>query len=143
MQTNFELKDEIYLAFDGLELDLHNIFSFTGLEYSIEHCTLKLNWHLGPIDPESKKWIKDTLPKKITVEFEGVSAFEFRPRDPEIPFSEDDCLQQAGYWSGEEWCTDVLASNEEPDPDWKTAFGFRSGALIALQAERATARTHA
>ena len=142
MQTNFKLEDEIYLAFDGLKLDLHNTYSFTGLEHSIEHRTLKLNWWLGPIDPEATeaKWIKDTWPKKIQIEFTGVSVFESRPRDPEIPFSEDECLQTAGYRSGPEWCNEVLRPNEAPDPDWQIAFEFRSGALIAVQAERGTAR---
>ena len=134
------MEDGIYLAFDGLKLDLHNIYSFGGLEYSIEHQTLKLAWQLGSVDPESKKWIKDILPRKIQIEFTGVSSFEFRPRDPELPFSEDDCLGNAGYLSGEEWCDGVMILNEEPDPEWKTAFEFRSGAMIALQAERGTAR---
>ena len=139
MQTNFKLKT-IYLVFDGLELDLHTFYSFTGLEYSVEHRTLKLNWWLGPIDPEDKQWIKDTWPMKIQIEFTDVSVFEFRPRDPEIPFSEDDCMQTAGYRSGAEWCNDVLLPNEAPDPDWQIAFEFRSGALIAVQAECGTAR---
>lgn len=130
MQTNFKLKDEIYLAFDGLQLDLHNIYDFTGLEYLIEDRTAKLIWKRG-----SGEWIKETLPKQIEIHFEKVSFFEFRPRDPETPFSEDDCLARAGYLLDGDWCEEEVI----PDPNWKTAFEFRSGAIIVIKAEAGTA----
>ena len=131
MQTNIKLKDEIYLAFDGLELDLHNIYSFASLEYSIENRAAKLIWLRG-----SGEYIKKILPKKVEIKFELVSFFEFRPRDPEMPFSEDDCLSRAGYLLDGEWCEEEII----PDPNWKTAFEFRSGAVITIKAEIGTAK---
>ena len=133
MQTNFKLKDEIYLAFDGLELDLHGIYYFVGLEYSIENRTAKLIWQRG-----FGEYIKETLPKKVEVNFERVSFFEFSPRDPEMPFDEDECLDRAGYLLDGEWCEKEII----PDPNWKTAFEFRSGAVIAIKAGIGTARVH-
>jgi len=133
MQANFKLQNEIYLAFDGLELDLHNIYSFVGLEYSIENRAAKLIWLRG-----SGEYIKETLPKKVEVNFAGVSILEFSPRDPEMPFSEDDCLDRAGYLLDGEWCEEEVI----PDPNWKTAFEFHSGAIIAIKAEIGTASIH-
>ena len=131
MRTNFKLKDKTYLAFDGLELDLHNIYSFVGLEYSIENRTVKLIWLRG-----SGEYIKETLPKKVEIKFEIISSFEFSPRDPEMPFDEDDCLARAGYLLDGEWCEEEVI----PDPNWKTVFEFRSGAVITIKAEIGTAK---
>ena len=130
MQTNFKLKDEIYLVFDGLQLDLHNIYDFIGLEYLIENRTAKLIWKRG-----HGECIEETLPMKIEICFKNVSFLEFRPRDPEMPFSEDDCLDRAGYLLDGEWCEEEVI----PDPNWKIAFEFQSGAIIAIKAEIGTA----
>ncbi len=133
MQTNFKLKDKIYLAFDGLELDLHNIYYFIGLSYSIENRTVKLIWLRG-----YGEYIKETLPKKVEVNFERVSSFEFSSRDPEMPLDEDNCLHRAGYLLDGEWCEEEVI----PDPNWKTAFEFRSGIIISVKAEIGTASIH-
>jgi hypothetical protein len=131
LEVPFKLKDEIYLAFDGLELDLHGIYYFVGLEYSIESRPAKLIWLRG-----SGEYIKETPPKKVEIKFELVSSFEFSARDPEMPFAEDDCLARAGYLLDGEWCEEEII----PDPKWKTAFEFRSGAVITIKAETGTAK---
>ena len=136
MQTNYKFKLGIALVFDGLELDLHNIYYFVGLEYSLEKQTAKLLWTRG-----SGERIKETLPRNVEIQFERVTVFEFHPRDPEMPFSEDDCLDVAGHLPDEEWCAGkVIETDGEPDPNWKVAFRFWSGAIVALNAEIGTAR---
>ena len=132
MQTNYKFKHGISLVLDGMELDLQNIYNFAGLEYSIEQRTLKLIWQRG-----FGEWARVTRPSRVEIEFAGISLFEFRPRNTEMPFTGDDCLRHAGRV-----CEDIFISDPKSDPDWKTAFCFMSGAVIALKAETATARVH-
>ena len=64
------------------------------------------------------------------------------PRDSEMPFSEDDCVNSIGYWVDEEWAEGViiLEPNQESEPQWLTAIDFMSGAVIAVRAERAKSK---
>ena len=68
-----------------------------------------------------------------------VTEYRFIPRDPDLPFTEDDCLSEVGYWTDEDWCDGVFMTDDDPDQRWLTAFGFMSGAIIAIQAARAMA----
>lgn len=61
------------------------------------------------------------------------------PRDPEMPFTEDDCLASAGYWTDEDWCDGVMVFEGEPPPTFLRAFAFQSGAIVAIAADDAHA----
>ena len=137
MRCDFEIKGGIYLSQPPHELDLHNNFGFCGLHYSIENRTLSLHWRRSTGD-----WVAAGTPASVSVEFREVSEFRFLPRDPELPFTEDDCVGTFGYWTGEPWADRVIATDptQTPDPRWLMAIEFRSGAIIAVQASSAHAQ---
>ena len=137
MQRDFEIKDGIYLSQPPHELDLHNNFDFCGLDYSVERRTLSLHWRRSTGD-----WVAAGTPASVSVEFREVSEFRFLPRDAELPFTEDDCVSEFGYWTDEAWADGVFMPNpsQTPDPRWLTGIHFMYGATIAVQASSAHAR---
>lgn len=137
MDQDFEIVNGIYLLQDNYELDLHNDFDFKDMYYSVEDRLLKLEWCLSKGD-----WVKQDNPKRLSIEFKEVSEFRFMPRDPEIPFTEDDCINSIGCLTDEDWVDGVfmVEPNQENDPKWLTAIDFMSGAVIALRAKKANAK---
>ncbi|MCB2422919.1 hypothetical protein [Thalassolituus alkanivorans] len=140
MNRNFKIVDGIYLVLEGYELDLHNNFDFTNLDYSVEHRRLVLNWQRSNGD-----WVSSDTPKALVIEFKEVSEFRFMPRDSEMPFTEDDCINSLGYWVDEDWAEGVimLEPSQTAEPHWLTAIDFMSGAVLAVQAESASAKVTA
>jgi hypothetical protein len=140
MQRDFEIIDGIYLSQPPHEVDLHNNFVFLDLHYSIERRTVSLTWRRS-----KGEWVPPDTPPSVCVEFREVSEFRFRPRDPLLPFTEDDCLNTFGYWTDEEWANGAIIDEckEAPDPSWLAAIDFMSGAVIAVQAASAHARIEA
>lgn len=136
MYCDFEIKRGIYLVQSTHELDLHNNFDFQELRYSVVDRTLRLQWRRS-----EREGVPTTLPASVTIEFRSVSQFRFQPRDPTLPFSEDDCLSSFGYWTDEPWAKGLLivAPAPDPDPNWLTAIEFMSGAIVVLQADTAHA----
>lgn len=137
MNRNFEIVDGIYLVQKIYELDLHNNFDFMNLDYSVEKRKLTLSWKRSQGD-----WVAADTPKALTIEFINVSEFRFMPRDSEAPYTEDDCVNTFGYWVDEEWAEGVIMveSNQKAESQWLTAIDFMSGAVVAVQAERADAK---
>jgi hypothetical protein len=140
MHRDFEIKDGIYLSQSPHELDLHNNFDFCGLHYSIEDRTLTLHWRRSTGD-----WVPSGTPLSASVEFREVSEFRFLPRDSGLPFTEDDCVSDWGYWTDEEWADGVIIASptQKPDPHWLTGIHFMSGATIAVKAASAHAQIEA
>jgi hypothetical protein len=134
VQKNFTFKLGIYLVQGDREFDLHNNFDFLEVHYSAAERSAFLSW--ARCDREG---VSSRNPALLRLDFFEVSEFRFMPRDPEIPFTEDDCLRSAGYWVDEEWCDGVAIPASDPGPEWFNAFEFMSGAIIALKAARATA----
>ena len=140
MNRDFEIVDGIYLVKDDHELDLHNNFDFKSLNYSVEERKLVLSWERSKGD-----WVTSDNPKELSIEFVEVSEFRFMPRDSDIPFTEDDCVNSIGYWVDEEWAEGVirLELNQKAEPHWLTAIDFMSGAVLAVQAGSANAKVMA
>ena len=140
MKRDFEIVDGIYLVQSKHELDLHNNFDFLGLNYSVEKRTLLLNWKCSSGD-----WVAPETPQLLNVEFRKVSEFRFMPRDVEMPFTEDDCMNSFGYWVDEDWAEGVIMvePNQKAEPSWLTAIDFMSGAVVAVQASSAHAQIKA
>jgi hypothetical protein len=140
MKSDFTIVDGIYLVQHSHELDLHNNFDFTGLEYSVANRTLVLNWMRSDGDR-----VASETPSSVTVTFRKVSECRVLPRDGEMPFTEDDCLSSFGYWTDEDWADGVmiLGPDQTPDPNWLAAVDFMSGAVILVQAETAHAEMEA
>lgn len=136
MKRDFKIVDGIYLVQGNYELDLHNNFTFTHLDYSVEQRSLVLHWKRATGD-----WVSSNIPSSITVKFTKVSEFRFIPRTPDTPFTEDDCMNSFGYWVDEDWADGVIivSPSQKAEPDWLTAIDFMSGAVLAVQAEEALA----
>ena len=134
MEKTFEIVDEIYLIQSGYQLDLHNDFDFTDLNYSVEKQSLTLIWIRSRGD-----WVSAEVPKSLKIVFSNVSEFRFLPRNSKIPFSEDDCLNSFGYWADEDWADGVIIieKGQNPDPHWLTALDFMSGAVVVVQTKSA------
>ncbi|MFZ2406541.1 MAG: hypothetical protein WAW41_15520, partial [Methylobacter sp.] len=110
------------------------------LSYSVEDRTLLLSWLRS-----DGEWVASGTPESVSVEFREVSEFRFMPRDSELPFTEDDCVNSFGYWVDEDWADGVIMvdPNQNPEPNWLTAIDFMSGAVIAVQATTAHAQIKA
>ena len=136
MKRNYEIVDGIYLVQGSYELDLHNNFDFKGFDYSVEKRELVLSWQRSQGD-----WVSTDTPQALTIEFREVSEFRFMPRDSEVPFTEDDCINSFGYWADEDWAEGVIMvePNQTAEPQWLTAIDFMSGAVLAVQANSANA----
>lgn len=111
------------------ELDLHHNFDFVSVEYSIDDRSVGLHWRRGSGD-----WIPAKASREVRLTYSDVTRFEFRPRDPEMPFTEDDCLSDAGFWTDADWADGVFTTDADIDPKWLRAFEFQSGAIILAEA---------
>ena len=140
MNRNYEIVDGIYLVQESYELDLHNNFDFKNLEYSIAERKLVLSWVRSKGD-----WVNLDTPKALSIEFKEVSEFRFMPRDTEMPFTEDDCINSIGYWVDEDWAEGIIMvePNQKAEPHWLTAIDFMSGAVLAVHAVSANAKVMA
>ena len=134
MIEDFTIKDGIYLVIGEDILDLHNNYNFTEIAYSVAKRRATLTWVRC-----SEDQVPATEPLQLQLEFHGVTCFRFMPRDPEMPFSEDDCLSSAGYWTDEGWCDGVMIFEADSDTEWFRAFHFQSGATVAIVADEAKA----
>ena len=134
MDRDFRILHGTYLVHPSFELDLHKDCAFRGLHYSVHERKLALNWVLLKVGQETGE--------SLCIEFREVSEFRFLPRDAEIPFSEDDCLINFGFWVDEDWADGVTCpvDGEASDPQWLTALEFMSGAVVAVQAVSAHAQ---
>ena len=108
------------------------ITTFINLSYDITEKLIALEWQRGTGD-----WVNLSLPHLISLRISDVYHLEVKPRDPEIPFSEDDCLSSFGYRSNENWCDGQFWTDKEPDVNWKWSFEFQSGAEIIVGAKSA------
>ncbi len=98
MRRNFTVNMGIYLVQPPHELDLHNDYDFQELRYSVAQRTLLLLWRRS-----EREGVRNSLPASSTIEFSGVTEFRFLPRRSGLPFTEDDCLRNFGYWTDEDW----------------------------------------
>ena len=134
MIEEFTIMEWIYLVSGENTLDLHNNYVFSEITYSVAERSVALTWFRRNGD-----WVHAIEPLQVQLEFLGVSCFRFMPRDPEMPFTEDDCLSSAGYWTDEDWCDGVMICEAASETEWLRAFHFQSGATVAIAADEAKA----
>ncbi len=131
--SNFKIaKDNIALEIDDLYLDLHNCYDFIGFKYDVLNRTLEFNWQQN-----KGEWIQEGLPFNVTLIMEGVYLFKAQERDPEMPFTEDDCLSSIGFICKEN--LDELVeyySNEPKDDCTHLNLVFMSGFEVKIGAEK-------
>ena len=135
MTSDFEVADGIYIVQGKYQLDLHNNFAFQEVSYSVAERRASLLWRRRP-----DGWVPPNTPAMLSIIFEGVKEFRFMRRDPGMPFTEDDCVSAIGYLTDESWSHGDVLLEADPKSDWLTAIEFQSEAVIALRADRATAR---
>ena len=114
--------------------DLHNLADYFESKYNTELHTAELiwkypsKWFLNNMndEKENKKFLMqsdiDLNVRYIALMFKGVTRYEVKPRDPEMPFSEDNCLTQ------------ILTYDDNYNED-ALSFEFQSGLKIIIEAE--------
>ena len=115
-------------------LDLHGEYLFRSVTYDIARRSVTLQWarrQEDHVDPDQ--------PGRLMLIMNGVHHFEVRPRDPELPPTEDDCLGGLSYYCDEDWCTAPFWTETAPDEDWFWVFEFMSHMQIFVGAETAVA----
>ncbi|NMR28062.1 hypothetical protein HH219_21505 [Pseudoalteromonas sp. NEC-BIFX-2020_015] len=132
ISENFSWSESIYLKYDSIEYDLHNDFDFIEINYIIETQSVTLKWKRG-----TGNWVNQNQPDLIVLNISNVSQFEFKPRDSEMPFTEDDCLESFGFISDDDWCDGQFWADKIPDESWLWSFIFQSGAEIIIGAKSA------
>ena len=119
--------DNISIDVKGIYYDLHNNFDFRSIIYDVSKRHVQLLWIKG-----AGEWVPKDLPESIMLVFDGVSAVKLKERDPQMPYTEDDCLGSIGFsnLSDENFC------NHEPFDDAECLFmEFMSGAFIKIQSD--------
>ncbi|MGY5450830.1 hypothetical protein ACVFI8_07800 [Agarivorans sp. MS3-6] len=132
ISENFSWSQSTYLKYNSIDYDLHNDFDFIEINYMIENQSVILKWKRG-----AGNWVNQNQPNFIVLNISNVSQFEFKPRDSEIPFTEDDCLESFGFISGDDWCDGQFWVDKAPDDSWLWSFIFQSGAEIIIGAKSA------
>lgn len=116
--------------------DLHNNFDFQSMSYAPTQRTLELHWRRG-----TGSWVKASDPPALSLSFSGVYLFKAKERDPELPFTEDDCLDTIGFmW--DDLVAEMLAFSSNRPTKGRTHFiaNFVSGFSIKVGATSATLR---
>ena len=127
-------KDCIALKYGADRFDLHNSFKLQGMAYSPAQRTLELFWQRGTGD-----WVKATEPAELRLAFAGVYLLKAHERDPELPFTEDDCLDSIGFiWNDMLEEMRGYTSNEPKDGCTHLIARFTSDFSIKVGAESVT-----
>lgn len=128
----FRFHSDIYLRTGNESFDLHNCFDFAGFAYDIAKRTVTLRWVPNRHAPAGEQ-------RLMVVEFQGVSHFSAEPRDPAVPFTEDDCLSGVRYVPANA-PTSAGFPCEEASPDFHCVFDFMSGFSLRVFGESAMVR---
>lgn len=89
-------EDSITIERGPDRFDLHNNFDFQCMSYAPAQGTLDLNWRRATGD-----WVKPSDPSGLSLIFAGVYLFKAQERDPEVPITEDGCLDSLGFMRDE------------------------------------------
>jgi hypothetical protein len=133
--TNFKFnKDTISVEFDGIYIDLHNLYDFKTIVYNVDKRSISLSWNRG-----KGEYVPQNLPQTVILIFENVIRFAARERNLEIPFSEDDCVNYIGFLPMDSWDNfDGYLDYEPVNTDEHMIIEFMSGAVFKIEAEKGT-----
>ena len=112
--------------------DLHNNFDFRGLSYDVATRQLTLRWARGAGD-----WVPKDDPSEIVITVHGVSHLSCSPRDPEMPYSEDDCLSGVSFVEANQATDKSFITSGPADAELHYVFQFMSGFTLRVQADEA------
>ncbi len=129
---NFLVSDDsIAVEYEGNYLDLHNNYSFISFNYNIRTQQVELKWVKN-----QGEWAEKELYNELKIIFNSVYVFKVNPRDVELPFSEDECLDCIGYLHPDDIeLMDGFLTPDFADDSYHLVFGFQSGLFIKIYAE--------
>ena len=126
--------DSIGVEYADDYFDLHNCFDFKGLSYRVDARTITLFW-----SKNANNWVPQDSPRHLELNFEGVYLFKARQRDPDVPFTEDDCLNTIGFTSNEKIDEiDAYVSHEPKTNSMYLTMDFMSGFALKIGAATVT-----
>jgi len=131
---NLKWTGSVELLVAEVHLDLHNCYDFASFKHDIQKRELILIWRRGTGD-----WVDASLPSQFTLNFFDVYHLKIEPRDHQLPFTEDDCLEEFGFYSDAETNEDPFFREFDIDPNWLWSFTFQSKAEIVVGAKLAKA----
>ena len=131
--SNFVLQSSIYLVANNTELDLHNDYNFSSVEYNVTSQAVKLVWLRADGD-----WVSRDLPNRATLTCCGVTHFESIPGDSSFLQSDRVCLSSFGYCTDEDWGRDQFWVEVIPEPSWAWSFQFQSKQEFRIRGEVAS-----
>ena len=131
---NLKWVGSVELLVGDIYLDLHNCFDFVSFQHDVRKRELTLIWRKGTGD-----WVDASLPGHLTICFYDVFHLAVRPRDAQMPFSEDDCLEDFGFYESGKTDKGPFFGVSEIDPNWLWSFAFQSRAEIVVGAQLAAA----
>ena len=134
--VNFYCAESHEVVVEGLHLDVHNCFDFRSFHRDVTNRMLELKWRRS-----EGSWVDAALPKYLSILFFDVFHMSVKPRDPEMPFTEDDCLESFGYDADEECADGHMPADSRMlvEDDWRWSFLFQSGEEIIVGADSAEA----
>ena len=138
--ANFQIEGRIYVQQSGRDFDLHSDYDFVSFSYSVAERVVELSWLRSAGD-----WVRRDLPERLALSCRGVTHLSATGRDPELPFTEDDCLAELCFAvaDGSFPHTFVASSAAETfDPSWHWVFSFMSGFTLRIAGEAAHLSTH-
>lgn len=89
---NFKIEDGIYFVVNGKHLDIHNDYDCLGFSYDFKKKQVIVSWTINQGD-----WVSKNLPSTLELSLREVTVVKTSERDPNVPFSEDDCVMQIGF----------------------------------------------
>ena len=132
---NFQVESRIYLQQDGRDFDLHGDYAFVAFSYSVAERVAELLWRLDTGDR-----VPADMPARLVLSCRGVTHLSASGRDPEMPFTEDDCLSELCFAVADgsfEHTFVASSASERFDPSWHWVFSFMSGFTLKVAGETA------
>lgn len=128
---NFQTQGSIYFQHGGLDLDLHNNYDFVGFRYSIAERSIDMEWVRSSGD-----WVDPRAPAQLFLSLRGIAHLSAVARDPEMPFTEDDCLSSLCFLDPD-MAVEYAFVSDDADPSWHWFFLFQSGFGLRVAGETA------
>ncbi len=130
MKTTFEIDQTIALISGESYYDLHNCYDFVGFNHLKRERRVICQWTVTQGD-----WVSDSLPKGLSLTFNGVKRLKEKERDPKMPKTEDLCLSSISFSP-----PDFENNYDDICPEYRSdeehmSLTFESGACLKIWAD--------
>ncbi|MGK5056377.1 hypothetical protein ACQ4WY_05485 [Janthinobacterium sp. LB2P49] len=121
------------ILLEGQELDLHNDYEFTHIDYCIAARRLQLHWARSAGD-----WVRPSMPAALTLVCAGVHMLKIRESGEEEHVNGEKCLSSIGFmWNAMRDDMDGVASHEASEGCTDLSLIFMSDLSIKIAAVEA------